>query len=166
MHFNTCLAGAEQSAEELQTVRATSTQKSCEERGGTFLPVIPTWMMHAYVAPEFDPEGGVFAMYNPSIWPIVESGDELLESRTVGDDDAVAAPILNFDYGEINAETGQTIRFGNADSVPHTVTGVTGEFDSGILGTGGSFEVAFDEAGQYELFCVLHPDMSATVVVE
>ena len=38
-------------------------------------------------------------------------------------------------------------------------------FDSGLLGTGDAFEVSFDDAGQYELFCVLHPDMTATVTV-
>jgi plastocyanin len=34
-----------------------------------------------------------------------------------------------------------------------------------VLGTGDTFDLTFDEAGDYELFCVLHPDMSATVSV-
>ena len=28
------------------------------------------------------------------------------------------------------------------------------------------FEVSYDEAGQYSLFCALHPGMTATVTVE
>ena len=51
---------------------------------------------------------------------------------------------------------------------PHSGEGAPprfGDFDSGILATGQSYDVTFQEPGQYELFCVLHPDMQATVTV-
>ena len=84
--------------------------------------------------------------------------------------DGVNVPIVNFDFGEIRARPGETVRFANADSVPHTVTSgtahdPTGDFDSGLLGTGDTYDVTFDTPGQYALFCVLHPEMQATVVV-
>ena len=61
--------------------------------------------------------------------------------------------------------------FSNSDSVPHTVTSGSltepaRDFDSGLLATGDTFEVSFDEAGSYELFCVLHPAMTATIDVD
>jgi plastocyanin len=123
------------------------------------------------VVPDFDPQGGVFSMFNPNVWPLVASPEELREIRTVGADDAIAAPIVNFDFGEITAGVGDTVRFGNADSVPHTVTAGSSvapqldDFDSGLLGTGGTFDLTFDTPGQYQLFCVLHPEMTGTVVV-
>ena len=175
VHLNTCAGGSVENAAEVDSeveVTATSaTPEECRAGGGFFLPVISSWMMHAYVVPEFDPQGGVFSMFNPNVWPLASSPEELREIRTVGEDDAVAAPIVNFDFGVIEAETGETIRFGNADSVPHTVTAgssvnpTPADFDSGVLGTGGTYDLSFDETGEYQLFCVLHPGMQGTVVV-
>jgi plastocyanin len=34
-----------------------------------------------------------------------------------------------------------------------------------MLGTGNVYDLSFDEAGEYELFCVLHPDMTATITI-
>ena len=83
----------------------------------------------------------------------------------------MAAPIINFSFGDIAARVGETIRFGNADGVPHTVTAGSpidprpDEFDSGVLGPGGTFDVSFDQPGRYRIFCALHPEMQATVVI-
>ena len=83
----------------------------------------------------------------------------------------MAAPIINFSFGSVEANVGETIRFGNADGVPHTVTAGSsisprpGEFDSGVLGTGGTYEISFNEPGNYQIFCALHPEMQATVVI-
>ncbi len=175
IHHNTCAASEVENqdvidGEEVGGAQISKTQ--CEQSGGFFLPVIPTWMMHAYVVPENDPQGGVFSMFNPSIWPLAGSPEQLRQQRTAATTEgAVNAPIVNFDYGDIRAGVGEPIVFANADSVPHTVTSgsaldPTSDFDSGVLGTGQSFEVAFDEAGSYPLFCVLHPDMQTTVQVD
>jgi plastocyanin len=34
-----------------------------------------------------------------------------------------------------------------------------------VLGTGGTFDVSFDQPGTYRIFCALHPEMQATVVI-
>jgi plastocyanin len=68
-------------------------------------------------------------------------------------------------------DAGQSIYFNNSDSVPHTVTAGTpdepdlGAFDSGILNPGDNFKVDTSTPGTYSLFCALHPDMTATLVV-
>jgi plastocyanin len=175
VHHNTCAGGTVENAadvdQEVEVTAVTATPEECRAGGGTFIPVIPSWMMHTYVVPEFDPQGGVFSMFNASVWPLVSSPEELLEIRTIGDDDAVAAPIINFSFGDIEAKVGETIRFGNADGVPHTVTAGSSidprpdQFDSGLLGTGGTFDVSFDRPGRYQIFCALHPEMQATVVI-
>ena len=178
IHFNTCagspLEGATLGQESIAQITQTGSafdRTTCEEAGGSFREVIPIWMTHAYVDPEHDAQGGVFAMYNPSIWPIAESPEEIQQLQTVQLDGAVNASIINFDYGSINASVGQPVVFSNSDSVPHTVTAGTAsaptfEFDSGLMGTGDAYELTFDEPGEFALFCALHPGMNATVTVE
>jgi plastocyanin len=171
IHYNTCIARDRNLAVEGADMGdgASVTQEQCRNAGGQFIPLIPSWMMHAYVADDFEAQSGVFSMFNPSVWPVLDT-ETLEASRTVDDPDAVDAPINNFDFGDIQASVGETVRFSNSDSLPHTVTAgssisPSSLFDSGLLGTGQSFDVSFGEAGDYELFCVLHPDMTATVSV-
>ena len=175
VHHNTCAGGTIENANavnrEAEVTAASASAEECRAGGGQFIPVIPSWMMHAYVVPEFDPQGGVFSMFNASVWPLVSSPERLREIRTVGEDDAVAAPIINFSFGDIEAKVGETIRFGNADGVPHTVTAGSSidprpdVFDSGLMGTGATYDVSFDQPGRYQIFCALHPEMQATVVI-
>lgn len=162
IHFNLCQGAG---------IGSVATQEDCEAAGGNWTGETRSWMMHAYVAEDYDSQGGVFAMFNPSIWPVTDPA-ELEENRVIQPEDgAIAAPITNFDFGDLTVDAGDTIRFNNADSVPHTVTAGsafeprTDDFDSGLLGTAETFDLTFDQAGSYDLFCVLHPDMTATVTV-
>ena len=165
IHHNTC-AGAEREVEAI-----TFDRERCEADGGQFLEVMPTWMMHAYAAPGFDSQQGVFSMFNGAIWPLSDSS-EILFGGTQSDihDGAVMSPINNFSFSTIETRVGVEVVFSNSDGVPHTVTAgspgdPTGEFDSGQIGTGQTFALRFDEAGQYPFFCSLHPAMTGTVVV-
>jgi plastocyanin len=45
------------------------------------------------------------------------------------------------------------------------VTAGDGSFDSGALGTGGTFSQTFDAAGTFDYACAFHPDMTATITV-
>jgi plastocyanin len=147
-------------------------EDSCVEAGGVFFERTPVWMMHAYVAEGFDNQHGVFSMYNDTIWPLGE--DLSLANRRASERSGpgMEAPIVNFDYGDdLVVDVGEPITFTNTDSLPHTVTGgqpgaPNGSFDSGVLGAGGAFTTEFDEPGSYEVFCALHPSMTATVTVE
>ena len=74
---------------------------------------------------------------------------------------------------EVSIRPGDTIIWGNADTVPHTITsgtlesGVTDMFDSGHMAPGGAFSVFFDEKdiGEITYFCTLHPWMTGIVNV-
>ncbi len=173
IHFNTCAGSPEEGGEpspEGDDNVAVGSRTRCEESGGFFLDVIPVWMMHAYVDPGFDAQGGVFAMFNPSIWPVSDV-DSLTGLRTQPVEGAAVSSINNFAFGNITVNVGDSVVFTNSDGVPHTVTGgnpgaPSGEFDSGVFGTGQSFETSFDTAGEYELFCVLHPGMTGVITVE
>lgn len=110
-------------------------------------------------------------MRNPTIWPRAERAEEPLEFTSMRQDDGkVYADINNFSFDAIRASAGQPIVITNLDSFPPTVTAghpgdVGGEFDS-TLGTGESFEIVFEEPGEYPIHCTLHPNMITTVVIE
>ena len=60
-----------------------------------------------------------------------------------------------------------TVTWVNNDDVDHTVTSVTGLFDSGVLSPGQSFSFTFSQPGTFQYFCSLHgaESMSGTIVV-
>lgn len=75
--------------------------------------------------------------------------------------------IADFDFsGPGTVSVGDTVTVTNEDAVGHTWTEVDGEFDSGNLAQGDSFEFTFEEPGEYEFFCSVHPEMTGTITVE
>ncbi len=148
-------------------------REACEQSGGSYSATLG-WMIHAWVDEDHDSQLGVFSMWNPAIWPIADA--ETIANRTQVrpadiPDESEYSVIANFDFGEpLRVEAGQPVVFGNADSVPHTVTGgegaSDGTFDTGVFAPGANAELTFDEPGEVSFFCVLHPDMTGTVIVE
>ena len=64
----------------------------------------------------------------------------------------------------ITIKKGDSVRWTNEDSAPHTATGKS--FDTGTLNTGQSGQVMFDKEGAYDYICSIHPNMKAKVVVQ
>jgi plastocyanin len=54
----------------------------------------------------------------------------------------------------------------NQDEEPHTVVGDAGLFRSGALDTAMAFTFRFDKPGTYQVFCSIHSQMKATIIVE
>jgi plastocyanin len=78
-----------------------------------------------------------------------------------------------FDPNPVTVQVGENVTWVNDDPDPHTVTsGSIGapdageEFDSGYMGPNRAFSHRFDAAGEYDYFCIIHPNMVGTVVVE
>jgi len=67
---------------------------------------------------------------------------------------------------------GGTVTWDNTDTAAHTATGgsategPSGVFDSSLIMAGSSFSHTFDEAGTFDYFCMVHPWMAGTVIVE
>jgi len=67
---------------------------------------------------------------------------------------------------------GGTVTFSNTDMAPHTSTsgtaanGPDGIFDTSLIMANASFDVTLDDAGTYPYFCMVHPWMEGTVIVE
>ena len=73
---------------------------------------------------------------------------------------------FTFDPGDLTVAIGDTVTWSNADGATHTVTSDDDAFDSGDLGSGATFEQAFDEAGDFAYHCDIHPQMAGTITVE
>lgn len=78
---------------------------------------------------------------------------------------AVSIVDLSFTPSIMEIETGTTVTWTNADSIPHTSTASDGTFDSGVLAEGETFSQTFDTPGTYEYVCSIHPSMTGTVSV-
>lgn len=73
---------------------------------------------------------------------------------------------------EVRVAAGGTITWVNNDTAAHTATGghmpegPSGVFDSGLFMAGSSFSHTFEESGEYQYFCMVHPWMVGVVIVE
>jgi plastocyanin len=80
-----------------------------------------------------------------------------------------AVTISDYEYAPetLTVPIGTTVTFSNRDSTPHTATSKqSGAFESGSIDTGKSAKVTLDEAGTFAYYCLFHPFMKGTVVVE
>jgi len=69
-------------------------------------------------------------------------------------------------------DLGAVVTWENTDNAAHTASsgtpegGPDGVFDSSLMMVNGSFSFTFDSAGTYPYFCMVHPWMEGTVIVE
>jgi plastocyanin len=66
---------------------------------------------------------------------------------------------------DLSIPVGTKVTWVNDDQVPHTVMETHKAFHSAALDTDDSFTYQFDNAGTFEYFCALHPQMVARIVV-
>ena len=72
---------------------------------------------------------------------------------------------------EVTVNVGETVTWSNDDSAAHTVTsgtptgGPDGTFDSSLFMAGTTFSHTFDNAGEYNYFCMVHPWMTGKIQV-
>lgn len=96
--------------------------------------------------------------------PSVAASDEATTAATVVID------LVAYSPEELDVSAGTTVTWRQQDAGAHTVTSGTveqgaasvtkvpdGQFDSGDLANGDSFEFTFSEPGTYPYFCSLHP---------
>jgi len=72
----------------------------------------------------------------------------------------------SFDPATVTIDVGETLTWVNQDGPKHDVAADNGEFASQALSTGESFSFTFTAAGTYPYHCGIHPDMTATVIVQ
>jgi len=73
---------------------------------------------------------------------------------------------------EVSVDVGGKVIFSNTDTAAHTFTagtpsdGPSGEFDSGLVMAGQTYEVTLENAGTVNYFCMVHPWMTGVINVE
>ena len=65
----------------------------------------------------------------------------------------------------IEVAAGTTIQWKNLDPLLHTVTATDRSFTSPLFGLEKTYSHTFSKPGTYDVYCTLHPNMKATVVV-
>src|SRR5215467_3322841 len=73
---------------------------------------------------------------------------------------------MAFSPAIITVAVGTTVTWKNNDNMTHTVTADDKSYDSGNIGSGGSFTKTFSLAGTYSYHCTIHPTMTGKVVVK
>ena len=63
---------------------------------------------------------------------------------------------LNFVPTTVYVPIGKTVIWTNNDDVIHTITSVTGSFDSGSIDPGTTYSYTFNQTGTYEYSCTIH----------
>ena len=72
----------------------------------------------------------------------------------------------------VTIDAGGEVTWTNNDNAAHTTTsgtpqdGPDGFFDSSLVLPGNDFTVKFDDVGEYQYFCLVHPWMSGMVIVQ
>lgn len=97
---------------------------------------------------------------------VAEEGDGAIMEEEATEKAEVTIENYAFSPKTIKVKVGGTVTWTNNDSVAHTATGDSDEFDTGLISQGQSKSVTFDEAGTFTYHCTPHPNMKATVVVE
>jgi plastocyanin len=92
------------------------------------------------------------------------SGDTASADTASADDATITIADFTFD-GVTEIPIGTTVVVTNEDSTAHTWTAVDGEFDSGALDPGDTFEFTFTETGEFAYVCNFHPSMEGTITV-
>jgi plastocyanin len=72
----------------------------------------------------------------------------------------------SFIPSHLEIPVGTTVQWKNLDALLHTVSAVDKSFTSGIISADGSYSHTFTKPGVYQIFCMIHPFMKATVVVK
>jgi predicted secreted protein with PEFG-CTERM motif len=73
---------------------------------------------------------------------------------------------------EVTVDVGGKVIFSNTDTAAHTFTagtpsgGPTGEFDTGLVMAGGTYEATLETEGTVGYFCMVHPWMVGSIIVQ
>lgn len=75
--------------------------------------------------------------------------------------------IADFSYAPatITISAGGSLSFVNTGAARHSATARDGSFDTGLLARGATARTRFPEPGTFPYFCVIHPNMSGTILV-
>ena len=81
-------------------------------------------------------------------------------------DNTVRIRKSSFDPSNITVKAGSTVRWVNQDSVPHRIQFTDPDFSPVLLASSQSGSQKFDQPGEFDYICSIHPDMHGMVIVQ
>ena len=96
-------------------------------------------------------------------------GTDQTSSASSGGSGARTVTIKDYIYkpASITVPKGATITFANHDSTAHTATSKqAGAFESGPIDPGKSAKITLEKTGTFTYYCLFHPFMKGTIIVE
>jgi plastocyanin len=97
-----------------------------------------------------------------ALWLIADA----VPAATPAADNRVVIKDFTFSPMQLTTRVGVEITWVNEDDEPHTVVSDSGLFRSAALDTGKEYTFRFDKPGTYHVYCSMHPQMTATILVE
>lgn len=82
------------------------------------------------------------------------------------EENVVTIDNFTFTAPELTVAVGTTVKWVNHDDIPHTVVDKNKAFRSKALDTDDSFSFTFANAGTFNYFCGLHPQMVGKIIVK
>jgi plastocyanin len=73
---------------------------------------------------------------------------------------------MAFSPQTLTVSVNTTVKWTNHDAITHTVTSDTNLFSSGNIAAGSTYSFQFTTPGTFPYHCSIHPDMTATVIVQ
>lgn len=132
--------------------------------------ILTSLTMTSCAAPVVNTQAPVIESPVPSEMVLTEPKAPIVDTvtKTPETDAGSEVAIVNFTFApdSLTVKVGTTVTWTNQDSMRHTVTSDDGFFDSGLFGQGETFSYTFAEAGTYPYYCIPHPYMKGTIIVE
>jgi plastocyanin len=87
---------------------------------------------------------------------------------TLAEPQTVEISIDNFTFApqQVTIAVGTIVKWVNRDDIPHTVVEKSLSFRSKALDTDDTYSHQFNDAGEINYFCSLHPHMTGTIIVK
>ena len=102
----------------------------------------------------------------------VQVGDIMFDVQYVANSGTPGCEPECYSPSTATISVGGTVTFDNTDTAPHTATsgsaanGPDGIWDSSLIMVNASYSVTLSDSGNYSYFCMVHPWMEGTVIVE
>lgn len=87
------------------------------------------------------------------------------EDKMGGGAESVSIVDNDYEPKDVTVAAGTTVTWTNDGDAPHTVT-AEGDFDSGTIDPGGTFEQKLETAGEIKYVCTIHPGQEGSITVE
>lgn len=101
----------------------------------------------------------------------IDEGYSKAPLEAAGSSATITAKSVQFRPNPNTIVTGTKVSFVNGDSFVHNVVSgkrgtPDGRFEKELVGIGISLDYTFTDAGTYDFYCSIHPDMNGQVIVQ